>query len=129
MNVNYNNRKGKNLKNNNPLQQMIVPVYPQPPMIYQNQIIPHPQPIYQMIPQQYGMIQPIPVAPQPMVAVPAGTPVMMAKPISPPVMVVQPVATPQAYAAPIQKPQQKKIQKIIVKKQHKPQQDECCNIY
>ena len=128
MNVNEYKEK-KHSKNKYPLKQMMVPVYPQPPMLYQNQIIAQPQPVYQMISQPYQMVQPLPQAsPNPIVAVPVGPPVMVVKPVGHPVLMAQPVVAPQAFVQTIQKPQKKKTQKIIIKK-HKPQEDECCNIY
>ena len=133
MNSNDNNgKKKRHSKTKNPQQPKIIQIYKQPPMLYQyqNQVIAQPQPIYQIMPQPYGMLQPITQINTPkMVAVPVGPPIMMAKPVGPPVLMFQPVTTPQTIGQPIKKETKKDAPKIIVKKYHKPQEDDCCNIY
>ena len=101
-------------------------VYPQ---AYPNQYVAQPQPMYQMSTQPYGMMQPIPQAtPQPMV-VPVGSPQYV--PIGPPVMMAQPVATPKPKPAvkPVKKQPRKPDKIIIIQKQPRPQEDDCCNIF
>ena len=102
-------------------------VYPQ---AYPNQYVAQPQPMFQMPTQPYGMVQPIPQAtPQPMV-VPVGPPQYV--PIGQPVMM--PVATPKPKPAvqpvkPVKKKPRKPDKIIIIQKQPRPQEDDCCFIF
>ena len=125
--------KKKTIKNNYAVQPMMVPIYPQP-MIYPNQYVAQPQPMYQLMPQTYGMMQPvIPQAtPNPIVAVPVGPPITIAQPVGAPILMpvaTTPTPTQKIIAKPIKKAPKKKAPNILVKKYQKPQQDDCCNVF
>ena len=130
--------KRKTSKNNYTVPQMMVPVYPQP-MIYQNQFVAQPQPMFQMMPQTYGMVQPVipQVAQTPMIAVPVGTPITVAQPVGTPILMpVRTIPTQtktktlKTNSKPIKKEPKNKAPNVIVKKySHKQQKDDCCNIF
>ena len=125
INDQYYKKKNTNTKNKKPVQALMV--FPQ---AYPNQYVAQPQPMYQVATQPYAMMQPTPQAtPQP-IMVPVGSPQYV--PIGPPVMMAQPVATPKPVVKPV-KPVKKQPRKpdkiIIIKKQPKPQEDDCCNIF
>ena len=123
-----NNGKLYKINNKKPVPALMV--YPQ---ANQNQYIGQAQPMYQMATQPYGMMQPIPQAtPNTMLVpvqpqyVPIAQPVMMAQ---------QPIATPKPVVKPVKPVKQVKKHPrkpdriIIIKKQPKPQEDDCCNIF
>ena len=123
--INPQHHKKKNEKDKKPIPALMV--YPQ---AYPNQIVSRPQPMYQMANQPYTMMQPIPQATSQPIVVTVGSPQYV--PIGPPVMMAQPVATLKPVVKPV-KPVKKHPRKpdkiLIIKKQPKPQEDDCCNIF
>ena len=101
-------------------------VYPQSSP---NQYIAQPQPMYQMATQPYGMMQPVPQV-NPQMVVPVGPPQYV--PIGQPVMMAQPIVTPKPVAKqvkPVKKQPRKPDKIIIIQKQPRPEEDDCCNIF